>query len=475
MLTYIKSKQYISIIIQMFFCFFIGILVVNGKNRYDNYNLFLYISVISLCLFFITNVYKTISVFTFFVLASYIYNCGQNWLVLFHINMTSSSFLITLYDKDITTKALSFFLLAINLIQLTGLLSFRTEDGRIGNESRSHISDYRRNDIELKYLGIILFIFCLIVLSINDTQQIIHAQSQGYANSYRLGRNNSLIYAAYYLYPLAIIILIITSNNIKIKKILYSYAIIRAFILMLLVGNRGQHIVMLCLLLLLHNNDKSSNKKSYTLKYLIMGLLLIIFIPFVASIRNQSGIERDYLSFLQFIMQNNPLIQLLQELGGTFVDIIMVFGLCPNYLPFGKGISYLASTIGFIPNGSLLIPNWIKYFEIGLLLNNYFPKGDGLGGSYLAEFYYNFGWYSLLIIQSIGIIISKISKEFSSRKISLLKKVIYSYFVYALMMYIRGSFHDILIYIRYLIYALVIYMILKILIRQRERSLISES
>lgn len=113
---------------------------------------------------------------------------------------------------------------------------------------------------------------------------------------------------------------------------------------------------------------------------------------------------------------------MLQELGGTFINTILVIELCPTRLAFACGKSYLAALLQFIPLGSNLLPGMSEYANLGSLLNQYFAKGSGLGGSFIAELYFNFSWMSLILIPIFSYIVVRLDRVITNRNSSVLKR-----------------------------------------------------
>lgn len=477
-----EDSKLISVITQLAFCILLVYITLFNLSDFGDYkgyyNILQYLSIVSIAVFLITNRYKLISPYTFIIIFSYLYNCGQVWLMLFDVKLSYSSFTIDRYSYQNLAYALSYFLLAMNLIHLFGLISIKQNNADYYTAGETNMrtlnEDNDRKNEALKYTGIVILILCMVFLTFNDVVQIITASKYGYAVSYAIGRNNKLIYALINLFPLSVIILMVTAKTKKVKNFVFWYAIIRSVLLMLLVGNRGQYIALVCTVILIKTFLKPREKKIRTTNYVVVGFILIFLASFVASIRNSPSLSLSPGYVIEYIINNNAVVALLQELGGTFVNIILVLNYCPISLPFGMGISYLGSFISFIPLASNFFPELIQYNDVGFMLNQYFHKGSGLGGSFLAELYYNFGWYSLIGMPILGVLFGKLFSIFEDDEMTLkqsaFKIVITTYTFYATLMYIRGNFYTITTYMRYLVYALILYYIILSVINKRART-----
>ena len=461
--------------IQLIICLIvtvISVLIFNGSfNEHEAYYKMLqYFSILCFTIFLFTNPYPLISCYSFIIIFSYIYNCGQVWLMAFNVDFTYTSYLIDRYSYSDISYALLFFLIIISIIHLFGILFYKPDITKDDIDSKKSVLKLKEN-VALKYTGIIILVLCIIFLSYNDIKQIINAQILGYAESYTIGRDDKLLYALYHLFPLSIFILMLTIKENKTRQIVFWFAILRSVFLMLLIGNRGQYMSLICVLIVLKKaiDGKLNNKNNY-LNYLSWLIILIIISSFVAASRNVTSNVLSINTFTDFIFTNNILVQFFQELGGTLVNTILVVINCPYSLDFGLGISYLGSLVSFIPFGSIIFENVVEYNDLGDVLNNYFHKGSGLGGSYIAELYFNFGWFSFIIAPLFGFTFSKISQKLNSCTIyeekSALSTAIYAYTFYAILMFVRGNFYDIMVYARYLVYVLLLYFILRIILKK---------
>ena len=101
----------------------------------------------------------------------------------------------------------------------------------------------------------------------------------------------------------------------------------------------------------------------------IVSLLLVVY-SYVSASRNLSTkFELDTLYV--FLVEQNPLFAVMQELGSTQDDIILLIDNCPNKLPFAWGKGVIGALAGLIPGLGNII-GYKDYIDIGAVCNNLF-------------------------------------------------------------------------------------------------------
>ncbi|ELC8389843.1 O-antigen polysaccharide polymerase Wzy [Clostridium perfringens] len=203
------------------------------------------------------------------------------------------------------------------------------------------------------------------------------------------------------------ILLILSSNRNNKKKfiIISSIVIIYYTIYMVLSGRRADGILIILTILFIYH---AFFKININIKLLIGGYLLAGILNFVAQTR---GIT-DNLNILQMINQifvkSNPITTLLLEMGGTIRSVILLMMAIPSNGYYVYGATYILGPIGMILKGTG-ISNCIENFtnftmflrqpERGIYINN---ATSSIGGSAIAECFFNFGVYGILFAVFFG-------------------------------------------------------------------------
>ena len=137
-------------------------------------------------------------------------------------------------------------------------------------------------------------------------------------------------------------------------------------------------------------------------------ILLIVF-PLVGASRNSGGEDRLSVDVLlnTFTSINNPLVAVLSEMGGSMNTIAYTIELVPRFREFQWGAEYLYALFTLVPNlfwklhptVARGLPGWWLTWAVK---PDFAARGGGLGYSFIAEAYLNFGWFGAPI--ALGVI-----------------------------------------------------------------------
>lgn len=416
---------------------------------------------------------RLISSYNILILLSYLYNCGQVWLLGLDIPLKKNSFIITFNSTPSIIGGLLIFIIIINCINMGGIIYKAIHTLDIDTKVENDKKDLNNYNSDIVYrLGLVIFIIFGFILLTNDINQIkvaLTINSENiYALTYKIGRNNPLVYVSMYIFPISVFMILLSTKNKVIKRVVLSYVLIRSIVMMMIIGSRSSHIPMIVSLIIYYIYSEE-NKISYK-KILIYTLALVAVYTLVSATRNNIN-KFDIQTIAIYLKNNNIFVDILQELGSTQNNIILLYDNCPNYLEFVYGKSYAGSFLKLFPGGSLLPIDFSDYIDIGSILNPYFHKGESLGGSYIAELYYNFGWLSIFISPIIGLLFIRVETTLNSRRSdSYLDKSVALYLFYTLCIYIRAQSYDLLLGIKISIYILIGYFIIKnVFMKPREK------
>ncbi|NNE69521.1 MAG: O-antigen polysaccharide polymerase Wzy [Rhodothermales bacterium] len=144
------------------------------------------------------------------------------------------------------------------------------------------------------------------------------------------------------------------------------------------------------------------------------GALFLFVAPLVRSIRDMSGIDRMSFDVMweAFAGADNPILKLIAELAGSVLTIAFTAELVPEVRPFEMGYGYLQALANAIP--ILDLPDAYGYAGSWLAFHvtpSLAVGGFGLGFSFMAEAYMNFGWIGgALMVGLIGAAIAGLQR-----------------------------------------------------------------
>ena len=196
--------------------------------------------------------------------------------------------------------------------------------------------------------------------------------------------------------------MLIGSKNHKLRaKIILGLAIAFEAVCMLS-GNRASQILKIIALLFIYYRliQKITPKK--IIVFFIAGYFTVIVLYFISAYRNANIADLSLLKsrFIE-VSTGEPLLKLLAQLGSNLNVVALAFVSIPAYHNFNYGLTYIVSWCAIYPNtGGLLgnIPNMYAFL-------NYLNTDLPLGGSYVGELYFNFGWFGIIFAIFVGMFI----------------------------------------------------------------------
>ena len=178
-------------------------------------------------------------------------------------------------------------------------------------------------------------------------------------------------------------------------------------------------------------------------------LLLFVFVDAIGETRAHGFNPSAVLSYLTSNTSNSLVGDTLGEFGSAFTTLVTTMENVPIMLSYGLGRSYIAGLTMIVPGVTSRIPflaeaaNYIAFL----------PSSIYFGGSMLAEAYYNFGWFGLVVFLLIGLFSSYCNEGFylqrQGQRGSI--EVIRIYSAGLLLLMVRGSFMGFAVSFFYLI------------------------
>jgi len=152
--------------------------------------------------------------------------------------------------------------------------------------------------------------------------------------------------------------------------------------------------------------------------FLVSGGVFLLFLiyPLVGEIRNLPGSQRVSYEVISnaFISIGNPVIYILVEMGGSIRTVAHTLELVPDIRGYDFGMGYLNALFAVIPNLFWPIhPAIAKGTASDWITMTIDPTwaylGGGMGYSFIAESYLNFGWIgSPVVLFGLGFVYAKL-------------------------------------------------------------------
>lgn len=308
------------------------------------------------------------------------------------------------------------------------------------------------SDNNLFFVGLILFAIGIVPKLMINYEQLTVSLAMGYLETYEVNLSGRGTIATL-VYPGAFLILLSKRKN-KYFSNIFMLLISGYEVVMMLSGNRIMGLSFLLTLYLLYfTYVKKLDLKNF-IKYAVIAFILAAFLSVIRETR-VSGISINQIGQLTInALKNNPITDVLCELGSTMNTLILSLKFIPDSSPHGFGLSYL-----------MFVPNLIPRLDLGSLNEHLifvynFPVYDALGGDFIGEFYYNFSYFGVLCGFVIGRIAVWIDRGLNSYELNPTKTLMVLPIVLYSFSYIRGYFYGFRVAIYHI---LLIYLLLKVM------------
>lgn len=387
----------------------------------------MFISAVQLILLVLFSVkylnFKFLSAYNIFLCLSYIFHVGQYFLFMFNIDADIPFNISELASIVEMSHSLQFYIFCQNAIFLGVMLS-----NYYINTKKISSNKYFNTQTKKIYLviAIILLIIGLPCKAYIDISKFKLYLAGNYLNTYNF-QTFGFVSVLSHLFEYGVLMLLRYFQEDKKKSIVLLIFGIVCEIPIILSGNRGWAIIFLLLYFwqYLKNNIKIKfNKKTI---FQCLGILIVIhftlsIITFISDYRSYSisSFSELFNYYVPYITKF-ALADILGEFGGTMISVIYSMRYIPKFSSYGYGIGYLTSFFTIFPN----FGNFLGNLRENMVFVYSFPPEvySSLGGSYIGELYYNFGYFSIIFAVLIGVVLGlvyRIMNETEDNKTSLL-------------------------------------------------------
>lgn len=408
---------------------------------------------------------KLLSPFLLIAICLYVFNCGHLWLSVFSLSpsrllMDFGKYYKT-FDINIIIEVYKEITYLLIVFMLTGLVAVKP----ISMFSNKHF------DISIEMSQAFRFVF-LILYAISMYLEFKRSSSVA-ALSYAEGYHYSTVTAIYLVSLVNILLfffLFLYQDNPKKFKFYLLLQIIRSLFIIMFVGNRGTSVINLLLTFFILATYSYLSYDSKKIRNILVALLVffVIAMPFVSSTRGTS----DAVGMQEFLNNNNPIENFLEEFGGTVQNVFLAKEYCSGHMP-SYGFQIFATTLSIFPGSTILFGDIItSQVSIGSLFNELYNI-QGLGGSMLAQLYFNFDYSVWLFISVIlsALLISWVSNKLMNEKLGLYSSLVFLCLFSGLLTWVRGEWYEVIGDLKMGLYVMfVIYLFRGSILIQKERS-----
>lgn len=384
-----------------------------------DYTAWIYPACVSIAVLFIWSVWSwkmaTGSVFdpyVLFIIAAVLFNGGQAVLEIFNLNQ--AGLLANKFEDETLARTLFLVILCLSSFHLGALLSAVNVGG-----ARQNIQKSPRT-IAPKYLRWVGW--ALIAISILPTMYVLGRSvtvvvSSSYSNLYAQESSYGINAAPQILMKFLIpgCLFLLAGSELRRREIVVSGVILLLYSLTLyFLGSRSWSTMPLILYAWIWHHHIRPIPRGLLLT--IGALVMFIVFPLIGATRNAEFSNRSSFEFLldTFSAIDNPAVASISEMGGSMQTVAYTLELVPAERPIDYGASYFYASLAIIPNLFWDVHPAVVYgrpsdwliWEVDPFIAR---SGGGLGFSFIAEAYLNFGWYSPLVMVFFGFLFGRLT------------------------------------------------------------------
>ncbi len=207
--------------------------------------------------------------------------------------------------------------------------------------------------------------------------------------------------------PSTYLIYILASKKLRIVILL----ILMAYSLVLLTTGSRIIVFMIAFALFMIHYKKFQKLRARTIILLgTVAFFLMLSLSVVSSVRNvlytSDNIGEIVVLATEKSFDNFIVFSVFEELGFTYNVIACVIENCPVPVPYNYGLSYLLGLTAIFPN--VFGGTHIAAQNTDMLFAEFYTTQGGIGSSFIAEAYYNFGRWGLLVMLVFGMLLAKL-------------------------------------------------------------------
>lgn len=412
----IMLKQFVFLI-YVVFCFFSYVLLFVSKGNFTTMAV-LAIAQILFVLFILRRFHiKIISPITLFLIMSFLFHYGQ--IILFGFNIPISKGIVDIRDyvsMDIIVETFNFVYFVHAALILGVFIVFRKNNKYIGKKENHSLKLKKMQNVRM--IGWICIIIGILPTIITQYSIFRSSLTGGYVDTFA-NMNYGFIYVLSDFFRYGLLFLIVGYRNEKKKAFFVTSVLVAFCILLMLTGHRMTNVIHIILTLYIYFSIvQKKRRKRIIIPAVITGYLGMGFLIFIRNTRffGVLNIENPVAYFFQTVFAS-PIPEILSETGSSLLTVCYSIIHFPETAQYGFGTSYLLSIFTVLPN----LGGFLEVFQNRLVYVYNFPLDSAgfysfIGGSYIGEMFYNFGYFSYIFAFFVGSLLGILTKKMEYAK-----------------------------------------------------------
>lgn len=349
---------------------------------------------------------RLLSPYILFLIAAALFNGGQLLLEAFHMNR--NGILDNQFSPDALMRTILFVLICMSFMHLGALLS-RVRSDRSGLLPPLATDSVRKTDTDdraIRIVGWSMFLIAFVPTVFLLKDAIVKVMDGNvlalYGNDDPTGFGAIPFLLSKLLIPAALFIL---AGSCRSRSgIAISFFIVVAYtFIMLVLGLRSGAIMPFIAYAWLY--DRLVKRLPRLWIVLFGSFIFFIVFPAIAVLRTQNMGSLDLVNDL--LALDNPAVAIMSEVGNSMLTVAHTMDLIPLVREYDMGQGYMYALLTIVPNlfwdlhpsvAHGLAADWLGW----QIDPGYASIGGGYGFSFIAESYFNFGWFGALLIGTFG-------------------------------------------------------------------------
>ena len=389
----------------------------------SNFNLVAWVSIVQLVLtlgVMIWGMREFVLVGVIFLALTYLFHFGQSLIIALGFNDLYADRNVlakTSFDSYITAEL--FAMTSMFFVGLGYLIVNRFSINRNCSPKENSLEDNLTSEAiyEIRKVSLIIFSVSVFPMVFIDTGKILAAILGDYMDTYKVYATGlgKIMYAISQFCRPSIIVLLFTYANDKKKANAILIASTLYYLFMMLSGDRGTGMIYLIANFLVYFRFVLQLKVFHVIAGVVACYLLMCFLSVISAFRYRDFSIESFLAVLSLRETDGIIYSFLREFGGTMISLVYAIDYIPSYSPHAYGLTYLTGLITVLPSvpdswAEALMPIWsfVRSFPVEVQ--------NSLGGSFLGELYFNFGWFGSAAAVLVGMLLGSVDREFLLKK-----------------------------------------------------------
>ncbi len=377
----------------------------------------------------------------YFALACLI--CWYGQVIIRGFNFIDSGLLDIDNFDPIKLKETCIFLSVGFFVMLIGILIFTKEDTVLNNHKDKSIirNEKLHKSMTLVAISMVLFSFPFYFYDLitNTISALKYGYDSLYGNVDSSAILNIISNIKMFFWPGMIILVLSNKTN---KRIIITALIVAliSIILNLVCGTRSNAITISLVIIWIYLYEYGSLNLKKIILLVVVGLISLKIFSVVHDFRILEN--KSVSSFFDLFINSkeNYIVKVFSEFGFNIFSLYHTMDLIPSTQGFAYGYTYFAAIMAIIPKFFMFGFSFTKYAALPDWLKTKLNMGYGPGFSIIAESYYNFGYFGIIVMFIIGIVIGTVFNNTKQGDRRIIKSIIIAILLFSNIFIARDTF-----------------------------------